>query len=81
MHKCMRRGARGGGAVAPRLWRDFQKSSPFGQIFAPSRARVSANNGLCVGPPPRFILPVRLWIHGTHRLKPKNELARPRPGS
>ena len=60
IHKRTRRGAGGGAVAPPQLWRNFQKSVTFGQIFAFSRAKMLANNGLCVGPPPRFFLPVRL---------------------
>ena len=54
----VRGGGLGGGS--PQLWRNFQKSAPFGQIFALSRAKMLANNGLCAGQPPRFFLLVRL---------------------
>ena len=54
----------GGGGVAPQLWRNFQKlaPTPFGQNFTLSGAKMLVTNGLCVGQPPRFFLPVRLWI-------------------
>ena len=35
------------------LWRNSKKSAPLGQTML-------ANNGLCVWPPPRFFLPIRL---------------------
>ena len=53
-------GGAGGGGESPQLKRNFQKSAFFGQIFALSWAKMLANNGLCVGPPPRFFRPVRL---------------------
>ena len=51
MHKRTRRGGRRGGNP-PQLWRNLQKSAPFGQMFALNRAKMLANNGLCVGQPP-----------------------------
>ena len=50
-------GPGGRGAVAPQLWKNFQKSAPFGQILAPIRAKMLVNNGLCVGLPPKFFFP------------------------
>ena len=49
----------GRGVAAPQLWRNFQKSAPFGQMFAFSRAKMLAHNGLCVGqsPPLDFLFP------------------------
>ena len=45
-------GGRGAVASPSQLWRNFQKSALFGQIFALSRAKMLANKWLCVGPPP-----------------------------
>ena len=46
------RGGGPGGGSLPQLWRNFQKSAPFGQIFVICRGKMLANNGLCVGQPP-----------------------------
>ena len=49
------RGGGPGGGVAPQLWRNFEISASFGQIFVLGQAKMLANNGLCVGhSPPDF---------------------------
>ena len=53
-HKHTRRGW-GEGAVIGKIENEFHSGK-----FALSRAEMLVNNGLCVGQPPRYFLPVRL---------------------
>ena len=60
-HKRTRRGGGGLGGGGPPNFREIFKNQPIsGKFFSISRAKMLANNGLCVGPPPRFFRPVRL---------------------